>query len=122
VKPNTGQPGGRKTGQNMTHYIIESGRYEQAFTAMPAEFILPFTSLEGDLVKLQLSGSGVKCHLGGTESAKTGVATGKKTREKTKYTCFSCGTNAWGKPDLNLLCGDCNERLQPVSLHFNTVP
>lgn len=25
-----------------------------------------------------------------------------------KYTCSMCETNIWGKPDLNVMCGDCN--------------
>ena len=29
---------------------------------------------------------------------------------KTKYTCPTCGLNAWSKPDINLVCGDCEER------------
>jgi len=30
----------------------------------------------------------------------------RKTR--TKYTCPSCGANAWGKPDLHIGCRDCD--------------
>lgn len=33
----------------------------------------------------------------------------KKRASKTKYTCPSCATNIWGKPDINMICGDCNE-------------
>ena len=24
-----------------------------------------------------------------------------------KYSCPACSTNVWGKPDLNIVCGDC---------------
>lgn len=109
----TGEQGGKKTGQNMTHYIIEGGRYEQAFNAMPAEFILPFTSLEGDIMKAQLTGGGTSGSPGEPEPGKSAVATGGKSREKTKYTCPGCEANVWGKPGLNLLCGECKETLQP---------
>ena len=28
---------------------------------------------------------------------------------KTKYTCPTCGANAWAKPDAQLICGACYE-------------
>lgn len=79
---NTGEPGGKRTGRQMTHYIIEGGRYELAFDAMPAS------------IKLDWHGI-----------AK--AAAPKKKRpaaNKTKFTCPKCGANAWGKPDIRLLC------------------
>lgn len=30
---------------------------------------------------------------------------------KTRYTCPSCQTNAWAKPDVHLVCGECDERM-----------
>jgi hypothetical protein len=36
----------------------------------------------------------------------------EKAASKTKFTCPGCGANAWGKPDLNLVCGDCDERME----------
>jgi hypothetical protein len=35
----------------------------------------------------------------------------KKLASKTKYTCPECGLNAWGKPTINLVCGDCDKRM-----------
>lgn len=108
----TGQVGGKKTGQYMTHYIIEGGLYEQAFNAMPDDFKLPFTSLEGDLMKSLVNGTEGGS---GTHGSTTVVLPPQpKSREKTKYSCPSCGVNVWGKPSLNLMCGDCNESLQAV--------
>ena len=108
----TGQPGGKKTGQHMTHYIIEGGKYEQAFRAMPQEYTLPFTSLDGDLMQTLLTGTVATGKPG--EPEPTRVVSPGKSKEKTKYTCPGCGVNVWGKPGLNLKCGDCNETLQPV--------
>lgn len=109
----TGEPGGKKTGQHMTHYIIPGGRYEQAFNAMPETFLLPFTSLEGDLVKSMLAGTA-----GTSPEPEPGKTTSTPlsppARNKTKYTCPGCQKNVWGKPDLNLICGDCNERFLVV--------
>jgi hypothetical protein len=29
-----------------------------------------------------------------------------------KYTCPSCRLDAWGKPEINLVCGACDERME----------
>lgn len=47
----TGKEGGKRTGQHMTHYIIKGGKYEKAFKKMPKKYTLPFTSLDGDILK-----------------------------------------------------------------------
>lgn len=43
---NTGAPGGKKTGDKMTHYIIEGGAFAKAFETIPAEYLLPWSSAE----------------------------------------------------------------------------
>jgi hypothetical protein len=42
---------------------------------------------------------------------------GEKTRKtkaasKTRYTCPECLMNAWAKPDVHLVCGECDERME----------
>jgi hypothetical protein len=37
----------------------------------------------------------------------------RKAASKTKYTCPGCRTNAWAKPGVNLVCGDCGETMEP---------
>ena len=32
-----------------------------------------------------------------------------KAKNKVKYTCASCGSNVWGKPNLSILCSPCGE-------------
>lgn len=90
IPSDTGQPGGKQTGQKMSDYIEEGGRFERAFDEMPKEFILPFVCNEGNAVSQNRP----------------------KSRGKTKYSC-SCGKNVWGKPDLSLICGECEERFEP---------
>ena len=36
----------------------------------------------------------------------------KKAASKTKYTCPECDAAAWGKPELDLVCGDCECRTE----------
>jgi transcription elongation factor Elf1 len=38
----------------------------------------------------------------------TDEAEGKERNLKTKFTCPSCGANAWGKPELHIDCRDCH--------------
>ena len=40
----TGKPGGRRTGRQMSHYIINGGPFDLAFKAMPPEIALPWRS------------------------------------------------------------------------------
>ena len=35
----------------------------------------------------------------------------KKAASKTRYTCPACGLNAWAKPEIHIVCGDCDERM-----------
>lgn len=36
----------------------------------------------------------------------------KRDNSKAKFTCPSCGCNAWGKSSLRLICGDCDEVME----------
>lgn len=100
----TGLEGGKQTGQKMTHYIILDGAYITAFDAMPEQFVLPFTSLEGDLRKAMLTGKGVPV-------GKL-IGTPPSSGKKTKYSCTSCAVNVWGKPALKLVCGECGQNFE----------
>lgn len=84
IPSSTGQPGGRKSGQRMTHYIDPSGRFQQAFDAMPAEFLIPWRSQAAS------------------------AASKSPRNSKTKYTCGRCGAALWGKDSLQVLCLDCD--------------
>lgn len=81
----TGAPGGKATGQHMTHYVIDGGR-----------FALAFHKLAGEGFQLRWQ-----------SRAEDETARKKKASSKTKYTCTGCGANAWAKPDTSLICGDC---------------
>jgi hypothetical protein len=85
----TGAPGGKETGQRVSHYIVEGGPYAQAWTELAAEgFVLHW------------------------ESPPESAQARSKKASKTKYTCPGCGLNAWAKPDAALVCGDCERPLE----------
>jgi hypothetical protein len=83
----TGRPGGKETGQKMTHYILKDAPFAKAFAKLARK------GWQLDWQSLPVS-----------KEAKA------KNASKTKFTCPTCEQNAWGKKDSKLLCGDCYER------------
>ena len=77
----------RRTGQRVTHYVIPDGLFAQAFATLAA--------------------GGWKLNL---QSAIRNGANGGRN-SKTKFTCLSCGQNAWGKPELAILCELCSVKM-----------
>lgn len=118
----TGQPGGKRTGDSMADYPIENGLFlkiceelltndfkitwhdrfppQQAIKAGQNSFIhslnLPNMPDRGITVPSE-NGIGI---------AETTNTENKSNRKK--YTC-TCAINIWGKPELNIICGDCGE-------------
>ncbi len=89
----TGEPGGKRTGQRCSHYILPDGRFHKVFQAMPEEYLIPWRS------------GSVPDQVGGKSKAKS----------KVKYQCPRCPAAVWGKPALNIVCGDCQVQLGAVS-------
>ena len=87
----TGEPGGKETGQRMTHYIEEGGHFAVACAELVGGgFAIPYIERWSE---------------GGARTRKV------KAASKTKYTCPDCGANAWAKPDMHLVCGECAVRM-----------
>lgn len=84
----TGSPGGRRTGKNMTHYVLDGGAFARAWLELPEEYKMPWRS-----------GIGL---LGDASAPKPR----KKDPSKMKFSC-GCGNNLWGKKDLRVTCNDC---------------
>ena len=89
IPSDTGAPGGKETGQKMSHYIAPSGAFELAC----AEWL-----------KVN---AGILYHDRAGDDEATAKLRKKKAASKTKYVCPDCDAAAWGKPGLNLICGDC---------------
>jgi hypothetical protein len=88
IPSSTGQPGGARTGPSVSHYIEVGGRFDRACD--------------------ELLGQGFRIEFADSLTA-TAPPKGKvKSRNKVTYSCAGCGANTWGKPGLNLICGDCN--------------
>jgi len=93
IPSDTGEPGGKETGQKVSHAIEPGGRFEKACTA--------FLATAPAILYSDRAGS--------QDAARTRKA---KAASKTKYTCPACETNAWAKPNAHLICGDCDERME----------
>lgn len=97
----TGAPGGRRTGQRMSHYVAEGGPFARACALLLSD---GFRLAWGEVVA-DIEGDGPDAGKGG------GKVKGGTTR--TKFTCPNCGANAWGRPDLKLVCGECLVSMPP---------
>ncbi len=95
IDPHTGQE--RNSAHALAHRIDPEGRFAQVFRKMPREYLLPWKCGEVSRVN------------GGRGRGGAG-GEGSKSRNKVKYSCSGCGANAWGKPDLDLVCGRCSLR------------
>jgi hypothetical protein len=106
--------GGKETGQKMMDYIIPN-----------AAFVTAYAKLAATGWKLNLQSAHRPGAKGGTKS-------------KTKFTCPACGQNAWGKPDLEIICKPCGADMlapappvefapelapsyEPTSLSYDTI-
>ncbi len=90
VPSDTGQPGGKRVGQRMAHFIEEGGAFDRHCDE--------FLARGADLSYVDIWDE---------------AAARKKAESKTKYTCPSCGTNVWGKPEVRVICGECHEPMRP---------
>jgi len=95
---NTSEPGGKKLGRQMSHYIISGGAFEKAFKNMPEDLIISFKPVEDEI-----SINDPKSREKNKEK--------EQRKLKIKYTCLECGQAAWGKPDQFFKCGYCDTRL-----------
>lgn len=93
IPSNTGKPGGKETGEKLSHYIEADGGFAKACAAHLATGAVIFYH--------DRAGEG-----------KGAAVRKRKAASKTKYTCPLCEVNAWAKPGVNLICGDCGEELE----------
>jgi len=91
----TSMVGGKETGQRMGDYVIPGGPFTKTFAKLAAK---------GWKLNLQ------SAHRDG---AKGGA------NSKTKFTCPSCGTNAWGKPELEIDCRRCRQQMRSAAQSYD---
>ncbi|MDW2116338.1 SprT-like domain-containing protein [Vibrio sp. 1731] len=105
----TGQPGGDKTGDKMADYIIEGSVFDDLCQSLlTGDFRISWADKFPDRDKLQaaIENGTVGDMAEGLSEMLMEMPEQKQTRAK--FTCPECGVNVWGKPSLNLICGDCD--------------
>lgn len=126
----SGEPGGKKTGQQMSDYPVSGGPFVKAcgrlvekgfeiswVDRIPAvrescqlrgEFELAADDFSPSLVEQVLN---VKIEdLVPNIMPVYQVLEARNNRNKHKYNCKGCDTNVWGKPGLKIRCDTCNRR------------
>ena len=83
-----------KTGQQMTHYIIDAAPFETAAKRLLEE-------------KFRISWADA-------QTVDSNRATKSKARNKSKYSCKVCKATVWGKPELRINCGECKARFVEI--------
>jgi len=123
----TGEPGGKKTGQQMSDYPLPGGAFlgacgslvrsgfelgwidlipaarescqPRAYTVFEAEAALAGTAE-------QILGTKIRDIVPDTTTVEV-VVSDKRKKNKTRYRCPGCAANIWGKPGLAVCCEDC---------------
>lgn len=84
----TGEPGGKPTGQRVTHFIEPEGRFMKEFATLPKKALLPWVSGAAE----------------GQEKPK------KPAVKKMKFVCPECETPIWAStPELEATCDACDQ-------------
>lgn len=140
---NTGKEGGKKTGQQMTHYIMSDGSFQNAvfellksgyeiswYDKYGSDYIIDarvdstilsswLTDAEGDDELIEKLTTTV-CKANPLSKiddpdrndvaavVRANIPQSKGASNRCKYTCTSCGINAWAKPGVRLGCGGCS--------------
>jgi hypothetical protein len=122
VPSDTGKPGGKKVGQGMTHYVDNKGKFALVFKGISKEAhdklrlkYLPAIAYSQPSGGASGSASSATIFLkpksGANGVTRTVALPVLKSGTREKYSC-SCGINVWGKPGLNLVCGDCKGKFE----------
>lgn len=104
IPSDTGEPGGNRTGVRMSHYIDPEGLFSRACadwisSGADISFIDRWAALVGEQAQ---------------ESPRNTRNTGQREAKrvsKTRFSCPSCGANAWGKPTLIIDCRPCGQQM-----------
>jgi hypothetical protein len=102
----TGNPGGKETGQSISHYIIAGGAFDRSARQLASG---GFALTWGDA----LPDRGLSGWRGVEGEPLDGSNPAKNRSNRVKYTCpgSACRANAWARPLLHLVCGSCGLRM-----------
>lgn len=88
IPSHTGEPGGKQTGQSVSHYIQDGGAFDVEWKLLAESgFVVSYQD--------RLAARPVNPRI-----------------LKVRYACPVCSIHVWGKPELQLLCIGCSERMR----------
>lgn len=108
----TGRPGGAETGQTMADYPIPGGRFLAACEKL-LQSGFAFSWGSNSYIPAPEPTTAATPDAGDNNGVKEND--GGKAGKKVKYTCPKCNARAWGKSSLNLMCGDCNVKMESAA-------
>lgn len=127
----TGKEGGKETGQQMMEYPIENGNFLRVCkdlaknknfnslwydrTTTPQlinQSSAVFPEEPHELIVSNIKESEANLLYTRFENKNPIVIIKQTDASKSKYSCPKCGLNVWGKPSLNIICGECNASLE----------
>jgi len=101
IPSDTGEPGGKKTGYNLSHYVADGGKFDLAAREL---LISGFTFRWRATLK---TAPDAYDNADDTEPA---------AKSRIKCNCEICDLNAWAKPDAQLTCSICTVPMPPSQL------
>lgn len=101
IPTDTGERGGKKVGQKVTHIIETGGVFEKAFSTLPEKYILLWKAVDK-----------VEQPIGVKKPIEKGKSSLKGSKNKLKYSCPICQINVWGKPNLKIICDGCQTHFE----------
>ncbi|MGE3702640.1 MAG: SprT-like domain-containing protein [Hyphomicrobiaceae bacterium] len=102
----SGSPGGRMTGQKMSHYVIRGGVFEVAVAKLRA-MVPELTWFDVNAAELLPKG---------LPDADLVTPRRGRTGRRTVYRCLACRLRAESRSDALLICGKCETQMVPVGL------
>ena len=101
----TGAPGGKRTGTSVSHYVIDGGPFDLAARELIADgFVIRWRDRTAELPEATGSAEGAAFPPNPNPS---------RAKDRIKFSCVSCGLNAWAKPSAQLKCTPCDAPLGP---------
>lgn len=117
----TGRPGGARTGESMSDYILEDGQFLAACEAFLSKYRLAWES--AGVRANHAAGDGTRVDGDSREGSGGTDASGIRAKQtRTKFTCPNptCGLNVWAKPDALIDCHKCSIELgETISMCAN---
>ena len=126
----SGRPGGRTTGDQMDHYIEGQGEFMKACrqlltndfqiswydrfpAAMPAQnqnlqVPAPALALNDQFIDGSDDEQSIRAVPALVNPKLSLVNRADDNSNRVKYRCSGCAIQVWGKPELNILCGECD--------------